>query len=331
MKKNYFTGLIILTILLSIPSFSQVNVTLKVDMTGQTINADGIHVVGTINGWSTNATILTEEGATGIYSVTIPLNEGWHRYKFLNGNTWGTEETANYPCAPSNGDRYLYINNSNQDVVLETVPFNGCNTSGTGFEVTFNVDMASEGTIAAGNVHMAGWLTDWNPSVLSFPNANGNIHSATLRLPTPADYPITFEYKYLSAAGWGNDETPGPDDSCATVSGGNRLITVNTSGENIYDIFNACNYTLSNTEFTIDALKIAYSPTDRVVKLLNKQFDNTLSQIEVFEITGKSIKVINNIKEIKDTLIDFKNQSNGLYFVKIKHGNKQLVKKIMVY
>ena len=68
-----------------------------------------------------------------------------------------------------------------------------------------------------------------------------------------------------------------------------------------------------------------------MVKLLNKQFDNKLSQIEVFEITGKSIKVINNIKEIKDTLIDFKNKSNGLYFVKIKHGNKQLVKKIMVY
>ncbi|WP_299109995.1 T9SS type A sorting domain-containing protein [uncultured Winogradskyella sp.] len=331
MKKNYFTRLMILALLVSFQGFSQVDVTIKVDMSAETVSADGVHVVGTINGWSTDATMLTEEGSTGIYAVTVQLSEGWHRYKFLNGNAWGTEESASYPCAPSNGDRFLYINNSGMAVTLESVPFNGCNPSGTGFEVTFNVDMASEGTIAVGNVHMAGWLNDWNPSVLSFPNATGDIHSGTLRLPTPADYPITFEYKYLSAAGWGNDETPGPEASCSTVTGGNRLITVTNSGDNVYDVFNACNYVLNTEDFTANSLKMVYNNTDRLVSFFDSGFNNEISTVQVFDITGKSIKTIEGITLISDVAIDFQNQTNGLYFVKIESGSKQLVKKVMVY
>ena len=331
MKKNYFIGLMTLAMLVSFQTFSQIDVTLKVDMSGETVSANGVHVVGTINGWSTDATMLTEEGTTGIYAVTIQLNEGWHRYKFLNGNAWGTEESANYPCAPSNGDRYMYINNSGIDVILEPVPFNGCNASGTGFEVTFNVDMASEGAIPAGNVHIAGWLTDWNAEVLSLPNATGDIHSGTLRLPTPADYPITFEYKYLSASGWGNDETPGPEATCSTVTGSNRLVTVNNSGDNLYDVFNACNYVLSTEEFAANSLKTVYNKTERILNFFSDRFNNDISQVQVFDITGKSIKTIEGITTISDIEIDFQSQTNGLYFVRIKSDGNQLVKKVMVY
>ncbi len=332
MKKNYFIGLLTLAMLLSFQGFSQVDVTIRVDMSAETVSADGVHVAGTINGWSPDATMLVEEGSTGIYAVTVQLNEGWHRYKFLNGNAWGTNETASYPCAPTNGDRYMYINNSGVDVILEPVPFNGCNAAGTGFELTFNVDMASEGTIAAGNVHMAGWLTDWNAEVLSLPDATGDIHSGTLRLPTPADYPITFEYKYLSASGWGNEESPGPDATCPSVTGNNRLVTVANSGENVYDVFNACNYVLNIEYFTANSLKTVYNKTNRLLNFFSEGFNNEISQIQVFDITGKSINTIEgNNTYINDLEIDFQSQANGLYFVRVESNGKQLVKKVMVY
>lgn len=242
MKTNYFIFSAIMLLLVSLEGFAQVDVTLRVDMSGETISPDGVHVAGTINGWTPDGTPLTQEGETDIYSVTVQLTEGWHRYKFLNGNDWGTEESAGYPCAASNGDRFLYINDSGEAVTLEAVPFNGCNPDGTGFSVTFNVDMSSEASVSNDGIHMAGWHTDWNPGVLSLPDVDGDIHSGTLRLPTPSDYSIEFEYKFLNGNDWGTDETPGPAEECSTVTeDNNRLVIVNNSGENLYDVFNGCN------------------------------------------------------------------------------------------
>lgn len=331
MKKNYIIGLMTIAILVSFQAIAQVNVTIKIDMSAEAVSADGVHVAGTFNGFSPDATMLAQEGTTDIYAVNVQLDQGWHRYKFLNGNAWGNEESAGYPCAPINGDRFIYVNDSGMDVILEPVPFNGCNAAGTGFEITFNVDMANEGTIAAGNVHLAGWLTDWNPSVLTLPDVAGSIHSGTLRLPTPANYPIEFEYKYLSAAGWGNDETPGPEASCSTVTGGNRLITVNNSGENVYDVFNACNYVLSTEDVAANSFKTVYNKTERLLNFLSEGFNNDISQVQVFDIMGKSIKTIEDISSINDITIDFQSQANGLYFVRIESDGKLLVKKFMVY
>ena len=327
MKKNYFIGLMTLVMLVSFQTNAQVDVTFKVDMTGQTVDANGVHVAGSINGWNTSANQLNQEGATNIYSAVIQLNEGWYEYKFLNGNAWGTEESASYPCAPSNGNRFLYINNSGSDVILEPVPFNGCNASGTGFEATFNVDMYSEGTIAASNVYIAGELNGWNNSNLSLPNVNGNIHSATLRLPTPSNYPVTFEYKYYYNGNW---ETP--NAGCSTVSGTNRVLTLSNSEGAVGDVFNDCNYALNTEDFIDNAITMFYNRVDRSVKFLSDGFNNDTAQIEVFDITGKSIKTIEgNNASNNDLEIDFQSQTNGLYFVRIVSSGKQLVKKVMIY
>ena len=317
-----------LIMLVSFQANAQVDVTFKVDMSGQTVSTDGVHVAGSINGWNTTANQLTQEGATNIYSAVIQLNEGWYEYKFLNGNAWGTDESAGYPCAPSNGNRFVYINNSGMPVTLEPVPFNGCNASGTGFEVTFNVDMASEGTIPAGNVHMAGSLTGWGADILSLPNATGDIHSGTLRLPTPANYPITFEYKYLSASGWGNEETP--DASCPTVVGSNRLVTVSNSGESLGDVFNGCNYSLGIEDFIENDFKLLYDKDQRSLEFLsNSSYD--ISKIQVYDVNGRITTSISNLGSINEVKIDFQTITDGLYFVRIESDGKKMVKKIIIY
>lgn len=331
MKANYFFKLMLTLLLVPMAGISQVDVTIKVDMTGLSVSPDGVHVAGNLNGWCTDCTPLTQEGSTDIYSATIQLDQGWYQYKFLNGNAWGNEEQAGYPCAPSNGNRFLYINDSGIAVTLESVPFNGCNPAGTGFEVTFNVDMSSEGSIPGGDVHMAGWHTDWGSDILALPVVNGDIHSATLRLPTPADYPIEFQYKYLSAPGWGNEEIPGPEDSCSSVTGTDRFATVTNSGDNLYDVFNGCTYSLSVENFNQNDVDFVYDKYNRSVGLI---FDNSTPDIlyvEVYDMNGRTVKILNNADKNINSGINFQGVSNGTYIIRIAGKASSFTKKVLIY
>ncbi|WP_136480737.1 T9SS type A sorting domain-containing protein [Cognatitamlana onchidii] len=329
MKTNYILSFLALMLLVSFQTTAQVDVTLKVDMSGQTISPDGIHVVGTINDWNTTSTMLTQEGSTSVYSVTIPLNSGWHEYKFLNGNAWGAEEQAGYPCAPSNGNRFLYVNDSGVPVVLAAVPFGGCNASGTSFEVTLNVDISDESSVSGNGIHIAGPFNGWNPGNLALPNVNGDIHSGTFRLPTPLNYPIVFEYKYLNGNTWGTEETPGPEETCETVTGTNRLVTVNNSGESLLDVFNGCNYTLGvNSSKLSDAISIFYKKNEGLIlNIKESNFQNL--KVHIYDLSGRNI----TFKEISGSAIIPLNQmSKGVYFARINDtNNNSMVKKFIVF
>jgi hypothetical protein len=321
MKNNYALLFLTLSITLFFNSqFSaQVNVTFKVDMSSETVSTDGVHVAGSINGWDTQATPLTKEGDTDTYSATIQLNSGWHEYKFLNGNAWGTEENAGYPCAPSNGNRYLYINDSGNDVTLVTVPFNGCNTENTGFSVTLNVDMSSE-MISADGVRLAGWLNGWNGDNLSIPDVDGNIYSATLRLPTPSDYPITLEYKFINGSDW---ETP--DANCSTVTNNNRIETISSSGQNIYNVFNGCNYTLSTDNNFFENINIYYTQNQGLV-VQNKQLHKGLS-LKVFDLLGKTVLSTELKGDSYENIVNLNHLNNGLFIIKVSDSSEKFITK----
>lgn len=325
MKQNYTYSFLTLSIaiLFSLQFSAQVNVTFKVDMSSETVSADGVHVAGSINGWDTQATPLTKEGATDIYSATIQLNPGWHEYKFLNGNSWGTEESAGYPCAPSNGNRFLYINDSGNDVTLIAVPFNGCNAENTGFSLTLNVDMSSE-MVSSDGVRLAGWLNGWNGDNLSVPDVDGDIYSATLRLPTPDDYSITFEYKFINGSDW---ETP--DANCSTVTNTNRIETITNSGQNIYNVFNGCNYTLSTDNNFLEDLNVYYKKNQGLV-VQKKQLHEKLS-LKIFDLLGKTVlsAVVDNNNN--ESIVNLNHLNNGLFIVKVSDSTEKfMTKKILI-
>ena len=323
MKKNYIFKTLIATLFFSSQLFSQVNVTIKVDMSGQSISEQGIHVVGSINEWNTMATPLTKEGETNIYSAIIPLNTGWHEYKFLNGDAWGTEENPGYPCAPSNGNRFLYINDSGNDVELEAVPFNGCNAENTGFSFTLNVDMSST-TVSSNGVKIAGWLNGWNGDNLLAPDIKGNIHSATLRLPTPSDYPIKLEYKYVNGSDW---ETPSAD--CGTVIESNRVETLSNSGQSLFNVFNGCNYTLNLVDNFTKSIKIRAQKDLGLVITSTKNYTNL--NIELYNILGKKVQsnTISSLGNSKN-IIPLKKLNTGIYIIKINDSQSVFTKKILI-
>ncbi|MHB0754538.1 T9SS type A sorting domain-containing protein [Polaribacter sp. M15] len=323
MENNYILKALLIFFISSTGLFCQVNVTLKVDMSGVTINPEGIHVVGSINNWNTTSTPLTQEGSSDIYSTKIQLDAGWHEYKFLNGNSWGTEENAGYPCAPSNGNRFLYINDSGVDVVLEVVPFNGCNADGTGFSLTLNVDMTSE-ILSSDGVRIAGWFNGWNGDNFIMPNIDNNIHSATLRLPTPTDYPISFEYKYINGSDW---ETP--DESCATVVNTNRTETIASSGKNIFNVFNGCNYTLSVKNNLLQKIGIYYQK-DHGIKIITPG-NLTNFEVQIFDISGRQVSKNNFVNiQSNDQFIKITSLNQGIYYVQLKNNEATVSKKMLI-
>jgi hypothetical protein len=326
MKKNYSHSILtfLLTLFFSVQLSAQVNVTFKVDMSSETVSADGVHIVGSLNNWTTDATPLTKEGDTDVYSATIQLNSGWQEYKFLNGNAWGTDESAGYPCAASNGNRFVYINDSTNDVILVAVPFNGCNAENTGFSLNLNVDMSSE-TVSADGVRLAGWFNGWSGDNLSVPDVDGDIYSATLRLPTPSDYPIVLEYKFINGSDW---ETPLA--TCGTVANDNRIETVATSGQNIYNVFNGCNYTLSLNDSFLSDIQTFYKKNEGIV--INSLENHSKLTIELFDLLGKKIfsqtftRFNTRSKTIKLNKTDI-----GVHILKITNdSNKIFTKKILI-
>ena len=83
-------------------TWGQVNVTFQVDMTGQTVRPNGVHVAGSFQNWNPASTALTNQG-NGIYSVTLSIPAGTYQYKFINGNDWPQAESVPAACGVGDG------------------------------------------------------------------------------------------------------------------------------------------------------------------------------------------------------------------------------------
>ena len=112
--KNIFTPLAsLLFFLCSTFVTAQVNLTLNVDMTYQSVSESGVHVAGSFQGWNPSSTQLTDDDGDNIYSVTISVDaNSSHEYKFLNGNYWGSDEQVWGDCGAGNGNRSITLGDS---------------------------------------------------------------------------------------------------------------------------------------------------------------------------------------------------------------------------
>jgi hypothetical protein len=85
-----------------------VAVTFQVDMSGQTVSGNGIHVAGAFQSWNPGSTQLNFVGG-GVYSVTVNVDPNTtSQYKFVNGNSWGTDEGVPGVCNVS-GNRSFSV------------------------------------------------------------------------------------------------------------------------------------------------------------------------------------------------------------------------------
>lgn len=233
MKKMYLTLALMLMGALSLTA--QVNVTFQVDMNTQ-MNVDTVSFAGNFQAaaggvmdWNPGEFLLTDGDNDGVYDTTITLPAGTYQYKFLNGPAWGTDESVPGACANS-GNREFTV--STNDTTLGVVCFGTCtdcplappDTVNVILEVDMsNVPVSTDTAYVAGNFQGAavgeGW-NDWTPDVsYMLDSDNDSVYTISFRLPEG-----TYAYKFLNAAGWGNDE--GIPAACNV--GGNREMVISS-------------------------------------------------------------------------------------------------------
>ncbi|MEO1449974.1 MAG: T9SS type A sorting domain-containing protein, partial [Bacteroidota bacterium] len=114
-----------------------VEVTFRVDMNGETVGMNGVHIAGNFQDeagfpgdWQPGATEMTDEGGL-VYAVTVKiLKDSTYEYKFVNGNDWGMDESVPEDCGVDNGQGgYNRVVTVSSDTILDAFAYGACDVS----------------------------------------------------------------------------------------------------------------------------------------------------------------------------------------------------------
>ncbi|MCU0422517.1 MAG: T9SS type A sorting domain-containing protein [Bacteroidia bacterium] len=186
----------------------------QVDMTGQTVSSNGVHIAGNFQqeagasgNWKPNETRLTNGGSGNIYSVVVDVIGGRnYEFKFINGNDWnlpgGSPEDVpalsrvGHPINKGdNGNRWAWIDSAGSDtMVMPAFLFAGAAPAGK-IAVRFGVDLQKEASIAADGVFIAGAFTNWGSGQRRMVNlfSNNKIYEHIAILDSGVAYPYKFK------------------------------------------------------------------------------------------------------------------------------------------
>jgi len=228
---------------------AQVAVTFNVDMTGQTVNANGVHMAGNFNdvnydgtaenaayvNWNPSSIALADQG-NGIWSVTLNLVPERYEFKFINGNDWPFTEDVPAACqveVNGNDNRFWSISGLNATESM-TVCYASCAACGQN-TIRFRVDMTQE---AAGvnpvGIFVAGDFQGWNPagSQLIDPDGNGTFEGYfSIGTATSA------QFKFINGNDWAFAENIPAE---CNVSGNRALDVVEANTVSDVICFSAC-------------------------------------------------------------------------------------------
>ncbi len=204
---------------------AQVNVTFSVDMTGQTVSPNGVHLAGGFNdpdeggsnypadynaaypNWSPSTIEMTDGDMDMVYEVTLSLNAAVYQFKFINDNNWGPgEDVIPTTCQVGNGNSNRYINVTDVDDMY-SVCWASCAPCGMN-AVRFRVDMTAQAAVNPLGVHVAGNFQDedgtgaeWQPIDGPLWDLNGdNVWEHFYNVGTVT----SIEFKFINGNDWAN-------------------------------------------------------------------------------------------------------------------------------
>lgn len=175
MRKIYLTLVALLAASTTVFAQDSVNVTIRVDMNSETINANGVHVAGDFQeeagfagDWTPGDTEMSDEGGM-IYAVTVRIPQGTYQFKFINDNNWGPgEEGIPEECGVSNGlggfNREVEVSS---DTILGAIVFGACDVS-VASSIADDLNAGQAFTIAPNPFTVSATITFGNQSRTSY-------------------------------------------------------------------------------------------------------------------------------------------------------------------
>lgn len=146
----------------------------QVDMTQEAaISPNGVHVAGEFQAgtaigspWVVDGSPMSDANEDGIWELIASFDTtgmgGAIDFKFINGNAWDNpNENVPADCGDGFGNRVLALDGDNIVLAADATTgqpycYNTCGTCVAPTEVTFRVDMTTQGEVSANGVHIAG-------------------------------------------------------------------------------------------------------------------------------------------------------------------------------
>jgi len=213
-------------------------VKIQVDMTGQTVSSNGVHVAGNFQtgnanlpSWNPGAIKLST--VNGMVRDTIVDLAGGkvYEFKFINGNQWSDNESvpAISQVGGGNNNRWVWVGEGTDTLVLPAIKFGGSAPVGQ-YAVRLKVDMALTASVDTNGVHVAGNFQGWTPGKTRLVNYSGDgKFESTVYQVIAYTGMDTLNYKFLNGNAWGKDESV--PSECAVDN--NRRVILGMADKNV--------------------------------------------------------------------------------------------------
>ena len=228
--KHFYLFFALLCFSVTFSAQTSTTVTFSVDMNGEIVSPEGVHIAGGFQGWDPVATELTDDDMDGIYTFSLDVvGPALLEFKFINGNSWDFVEDVPGACqveVSGNDNRFLFVTGID-DAVEYSVCYESCAACGMS-TVRFRVDMSQE-TVSALGVHVAGSFQGWDPSTTELYDVDGDMIYETIQSFIP-DSTQSIVFKFVNGNSWldPNENLLGSD---CEDGNGNRLLPLD--GENV--------------------------------------------------------------------------------------------------
>jgi hypothetical protein len=295
-------------------------------MSLELVSADGVHLAGSFNGFSTTANPMTLVG-NGIYETTVAIDTtSTIQYVFLNGITFNNQESVTSACGVDNGfggfNRSYIVPESNS--ILPTVCFSSCSDCVLPAlaQVTFYVNMSQE-NISAQGVFLSGSFNSFSTTANPMTNIGGGIFKADVNLDTTA----IIQYKFVNGTVFESvSSICGVDDG---FNGFNRILSVPQT--DVFALptvcFSSCEDCITTSISAKNSTKFSFSPnpTHSIVTITNGE---SLKTITVVDNLGKELMFLSN-NNSSLVNVDLSSLSEGIYFVKCLTDKETITQKII--
>jgi len=317
MKKVLVVSLIML---LSTSIFAK-KVKFSVDMTGQTVNANGVHVAGDfqIKGgyssvdWDPAACTMLQEDTTNIYSIIVDI-PAFHKYeyRFINGNLFYESEFIPVESRVGydfNDNRWIYVDSlANDTSIIGAILFGGNAPEGKRL-VRFLVNMSSE-TVSAHGVYMAGSYNIWGYKKAPLYSFGSNIYEIIQYMPDG-----NYEFKF--AKDYNTSDAEIVPSGCSTNNNRTTSVIKDTIISPVcYASCDICIAGIKNTDKTI--ANIYPNPSNGSTTIYFIQMHN---DIKINDAKGALIK---SYRDYLYPSLTIDNLKTGIYFIFVSNiSNKE--------
>jgi hypothetical protein len=313
---------VILFIILLVPAvlFAK-KVKFSVDMTGQTISPNGVHISGDFQteagfpaDWDSKATLLTREGLTNIYSVEVIIPAfRKYEYKFVNGDQFYEVEFVPEKSRVGfdfSDNRWIYVDSVNSEIHnFPILPFGGNAPVGKKM-IRFKLDLSLQNTNHKNGVHVASNFNNWNPSLSHMVSFDGKVFESI-------EYTDSLKVEYVFVNGNLYEQVN------VACSNQNKNRFINLASDTVLNevCFNECtDCVVSNSPIGLpQSMATLYpNPSSEVAYLTLAE--GVLNQsVLMFDISGRQIMIFKNLMTPTLAIPTFHLQK-GMYYLKVTNA-----------